>query len=263
MQASAIAGRLPAATGWCVFYLGIAAAWAGLVAMSAANAPMVWPNQSLFAGFLARCLESVASLSLLHLVAMWALMSLGMMLPTAFPALQRLADLLQARPGGAAQFLSFCLAYVAVWLSFSLIAALAQMLLTAAELVDAAGRLQSDFLVAGLLGFAGAYQFTKLKHACLSRCRHPMTFFLAQWRDGLRGAAIMGLKHGRDCLGCCWPLMLLAFVGGTMNLGWMALAMILMLIEKLAGPGRFVTLPLGIALILSAGYAFGIGWQSL
>jgi predicted metal-binding membrane protein len=263
MQASAIAGRLPAVAGWCVFYLTIAAAWAGLVAMSGTNATFVWVDQSALDGFLARCLDNVASLALPHLVAMWALMSLGMMLPTAFPALQRLADLLQARPGGGAQFLSFCLAYVAIWLGFSLLAALAQMLLAAAELVDAAGRSQSGFLAAGLLGFAGIYQFTKLKHACLARCRHPMTFFLAQWRDGVRGAAIMGLKHGRDCLGCCWPLMLLAFVGGTMNLGWMALAMILMLIEKLAGPGRFVTLPLGIALVLSAGFAFGTGWQSL
>lgn len=263
MQASAIAGRLPAAAGWCVFYLAIAAAWAGLVAMAETSTPIFWPDHGAFAGFLARCLDSVSSLALPHLIAMWALMSLGMMLPTAFPALQRLVDLLQIRPGGTAQFLAFCFAYVAIWLGFSLIAALAQMLLAAAELIDAAGRAQSGFLAAGLLGFAGIYQFTKLKHACLSRCRHPMTFFLAQWRDGVRGAVIMGLKHGRDCLGCCWPLMLLAFVGGTMNLGWMALAMLLMLIEKLAGPGRFVTLPLGIVLVLGAGYAFGVGLQSL
>jgi len=86
---------------------------------------------------------------------------------------------------------------------------------------------------------------------------------LAHWRPGHLGAIAMGLRHGRDCLGCCWPLMLLAFVGGTMNLAWMGLAMLLMLVEKLAGAGRFVTAPLGLLLILAAGFSLGEALQAV
>ena len=86
-----------------------------------------------------------------------------------------------------------------------------------------------------------------------------MTFFLARWRDGVGGAVSMGLHQGVACLGCCWALMALAFVGGTMNLVWMAVAMVLMVSEKLPTVGRMVTAPLGVGLL--AGAAF-VAWQA-
>ena len=106
--------------------------------------------------------------------------------------------------------------------------------------------LKAAAFTGALLIGAGLYQFAALKEACLSRCRAPLTFFMQHfdegpWRNGLR--------LGMDCLGCCWALMLLAFVGGTMNLAFMGLAMVIMTLEKLPEIGRPVTKPLGGALI--------------
>ena len=75
-----------------------------------------------------------------------------------------------------------------------------------------------------------------------------LTFFMQHWDEGpFRN----GLRLGLDCVGCCWALMLLGFVGGTMNLGFMALATVMMTLEKLPDIGRYVTKPLGVALVLS------------
>ena len=251
---SSLASR-GAALGWIVFYLLLALSWTGLIWLTAD------PEQALtWRAILERCLAPAETLAFAPRLGMWALMSLGMMLPTAFPALQRFADLVQTRRDGRAgyRFLSFLAAYVLVWLGFSVLAAGAQTLLAR---IDWAGT--EAFLSAALFGFAGLYQFSRLKHACLTRCRHPMTFFMAHWRDGMVGAFGMGLKHGRDCLGCCWALMALGFVGGAMSLGWMGLGMVLMMLEKLAGPGRYVTLPLGLILISAAGFALGTAWQGI
>jgi len=46
----------------------------------------------------------------------------------------------------------------------------------------------------------------------------------------------MGVEHGAYCVGCCWALMLLLFVGGVMNLVWVALLATIVLVEK-ALPG--------------------------
>lgn len=255
MSAASFASRLPLAAGWVAFYGAVIAAWAGLVLL-AGGIPTL-------DSFIARCLESVSVLGLAHLFAMWALMALAMMLPTALPMLRRLAEILRGRAHAVAHFAAFCAGYIVIWLGFAIAAASAQAALTDRMLLDAAGRLQNGFVASFLLAIAGLYQFSTLKHACLSRCRHPMTFFMAYWRPGTSGAFAMGLRHGGDCLGCCWPLMLLAFVGGTMNIAWMALATFLMLVEKLAGAGRYVTAPLGVVLVLAAGFAFGIGLQGL
>ena len=69
----------------------------------------------------------------------------------------------------------------------------------------------------------------------------------------------MGLQQGAACLGCCWALMALAFVGGTMNLVWMGAAMLLMTAEKLPTLGRYLTAPLGAALLSGAAL---VAWQA-
>lgn len=249
-KTSALAGQWPI-LGWLVLYLLIAGAWLGLIGMAAE------PRADFFGTLLARCLAPANSAGLPTLMLLWALMSLGMMLPTSLPTLRRFGDLV--RQGGtgrpSARFLAFLLAYAAVWLSFSITAALLQFVLALALPPET-----QPILAVIILAGAGLYQFSRLKHACLTRCRHPMTFFMVNWRDGLRCAAWMGLKHGRDCLGCCWALMLLALIGGAMNLAWMGLGMILMILEKLAGTGRFVTVPLGLILVAAAGYALGHLW---
>jgi predicted metal-binding membrane protein len=92
----------------------------------------------------------------------------------------------------------------------------------------------------GLFLAAGLYQLTPLKHACLSHCRSPLDFVLNHWRDGAGGALLMGLEHGLYCLGCCWILMALLFVGGAMNLLWVAALAVVVLAEKLLPSGPWM-----------------------
>ena len=175
--------------------------------------------------------------------AMWALMSAAMMAPTALPALATYDDLSNVAATG---FWRLVGGYIAAWLGFSALAALAQVGLYRAGLIGGLGQSLSVPLTMALLIGAGFYQFSALKAACLSRCRAPLTFFIQHWAEGpFRN----GLRLGLDCVGCCWALMLLGFVGGTMNLAFMGLAMVLMTLEKLPDIGRYLTKPLGAALI--------------
>jgi predicted metal-binding membrane protein len=100
-----------------------------------------------------------------------------------------------------------------------------------------------------LLVAAGIYQFTPLKGLCLAKCRTPLAFLLAEWRDGSRGAFVMGLRHGLYCVGCCWVLMALLFVAGVMNLIWIALLALVVLAEKALPYGQWVGRILGIAAV--------------
>jgi predicted metal-binding membrane protein len=96
---------------------------------------------------------------------------------------------------------------------------------------------------------AQGYQFSPLKRVCLARCRTLMGFLLGKWRGGVRGAFVMGLRHGLFCIGCCWALMALLFVGRVMNLAWIAALSIAVAIEKLARRGEFLAKLLGLTLI--------------
>jgi predicted metal-binding membrane protein len=108
----------------------------------------------------------------------------------------------------------------------------------------------SKTVAASLLVAAGIYQWTPLKHSCLRRCRSPLDFVLAYWREGNWGSFAMGLRHGAFCLGCCGVLMLLLFVGGLMNLAWVAGLAAFVLIEKAAPRGDWVGRFVGVALVL-------------
>lgn len=174
---------------------------------------------------------------------MWLLMSAAMMAPTAFPAFTTYDDLPGTETQGLAKLL---LGYLTVWAGFAFAAAALQVALGNAGLIGTLGESRSVWLTALLFAAAGVYQFSALKEACLSRCRRPLTFFMAHWDEG---AFRNGLRLGADCLGCCWALMLLAFVGGTMNLVFMGLAMVLMTLEKLPELGTHITKPLGVGLI--------------
>ncbi|MDY0873718.1 DUF2182 domain-containing protein [Dongia rigui] len=229
--------------GWAIFYLLVVASWLAVAGGGRLD----------LAALLARCLAPAADSTWLSLVAMWSLMSLAMMLPTSLPTLARLYILVQQGAQQHLRFSAFLLGYIAVWLGFAVAAGSLQLVL--ARIIPLP---LEPWLAGGLLLGAGVYQFSRLKQACLTRCRHPMTFFMAHWRHGVDGAVAMGLRHGRDCLGCCWALMSLALIGGTMSLAWMALGLGLMILEKLAGTGRFVTAPLGLILIAGAFYQWGL-----
>jgi predicted metal-binding membrane protein len=147
---------------------------------------------------------------------------------------------------------TFLAAYVGVWLGFSVGAAALQVGLTNAGLLDHAGRTRNHVTAAVLLAGAGIYQFSTWKQRCQTHCVRPLTFFVRFWREGASGGARMGFRHGFSCVGCCWMLMLLAFVGGLADVRIMALATALLLIEKLPSIGRRISRVVGSALLIAA-----------
>lgn len=237
--------RSMAAPHWIAFFALILAAWALLAAMAL---PAGGSAASLWAEI---CRASAAGTGLVGLWAMWALMGAGMMAPTAFPALATYEELSHT---GQTRFAQLLAGYLAVWLGFALLAAAAQLMLAQAGLLDARGASRAPLLTGALLVLAGLYQFSPMKEACLAKCRAPLTFFLQHWAEG---PWRMGLRLGAVCLGCCWALMALAFVGGAMSLGFMALAMVLMTLEKLPDIGGWLTRPLGAALLAAGFWTFG------
>jgi predicted metal-binding membrane protein len=157
----------------------------------------------------------------------------------------------------------FLLGYVAVWTSFSALAAVAQWALHATALLSPRMVSTSPVLGGGLLIAAGVFQWTPLKHACLAHCRSPLSFLSTDWREGWRGAFAMGWKHGAYCTGCCWVLMALLFVAGVMNLWWIAAITLLVLLEKVLPRGLWFGRAAGVSFIVWGGWliagAIGIG----
>ncbi|MEM6665757.1 MAG: DUF2182 domain-containing protein [Pseudomonadota bacterium] len=243
---------------WGLFFAGILVAWVLLAIMSAAVED--GPGSGSLTGYIADlCLTAAGELRFSGLLAMWALMALAMMAPTAVPFFRTFDDFRHARPEAVTpvHLAVLMVGFGLVWLTFAVFAAAGQMLLWRASLVDLSGQSTSLVLTGALLAAAGLYQWTPLKEACLTACRAPLAFFLQHWRPGTDGALAMGARHGLDCLGCCIALMALAFVGGAMNIYWMALATLLMALEKLPAIGRPITTPLGIALLAAAFLTFG------
>jgi predicted metal-binding membrane protein len=154
----------------------------------------------------------------------------------------------------------FVLGYLAVWAAFSLAAALAQWGLHEATLLSDDVLATTPLIGGALLLAAGVYQLTPLKYACLSRCRSPFGFLLAEWREGSRGALVMGVRHGLYCLGCCWVLMALLFVGGVMNLALASAITVFVLVEKLVPAGRLVSALAGAGLILWGAWTVSRAW---
>lgn len=172
---------------------------------------------------------------------MWAVMMVGMMVPAATPTTLVYAAVARkaARQGTpVAATGTFVAGYLVMWGLFSIGATLAQWGLERGALLSAMMVSASPMLGAGLLVAAGTYQLTPMKSACLRHCRSPAYFIAEQWRTGIMGAFRMGMHHGLFCLGCCWMLMGLLFVGGVMNLAWIAIIATFVLLEKLvpAGP---------------------------
>jgi predicted metal-binding membrane protein len=187
-------------------------------------------------------------------IAMWVVMMVAMMLPSAAPMLFMFHAMARRRfPArrAAARLAAFALGYLLVWTAFSVVAAVLQAWLHDAAVVNEAMVSASRPLDAALLVAAGVWQLVPAKARCLDTCRSPLAFLFAEWRDGVRGALMMGLRHGMFCVGCCWALMALLFVGGVMNLVWIALLAGVVLIEKLLPAGPWVAKAVGVALCLA------------
>lgn len=172
------------------------------------------------------------------------------MLPSAAPMILLFSSVAKraSRPGSTALFVS---GYILVWGGFSVLATLMQWQLTQIGLLNGM-RANSQMLAGLLLLVAGIYQLTPAKNACLKHCQSPLQFVIGHWRPGPRGALSMGLQHGGYCLGCCWALMALLFVGGVMNLAWIGGLAAYVLIEKLIPQWRYFGL-VSACLLITAG----------
>ena len=183
---------------------------------------------------------------------MWTVMMLAMMLPTAAPMVLSLAKISRGQSvstNPVAPATGFLLGYAIVLSAFSLVAAAMQWGFHQAAWITMTGESTNRVFAGSVLLGAGAFQFSRLKDACLHRCRSPLWFLMTQWRPGSAGGIKMGIAHGRFCIGCCWALMALMFVGGSMNLLWTAGLALFMLAEKALPAGRTIGRIAGAGLV--------------
>lgn len=183
---------------------------------------------------------------------MWAIMMVGMMLPSA-PLMILLFTVVNRRRLSRGKAVTppmvFAAGYIAVWSAFSLGATFLQWGLHRAGVLSPIMTTTSALMGGVTLVFAGIYQWIPLKTSCLRHCLSPLHFISTHWRNGSRGVFFMGWTHGLYCLGCCWVLMCLLCVGGVMNLPWIAGLAIFVLIGKV-WHHRWVSRLSGVALIV-------------
>lgn len=187
-------------------------------------------------------------------IGMWVAMMIAMMVPSALPMILTYAQVTSRlepssmRLGLIALFVAI---YVIVWSAFGAVAGLTEWLLGQSALIRD-GQLAEPRYAGALLIIAGLYQWSTVKSVCLSRCHAPLGFLLQHYRSGYGGAIKLGVEHSAACVGCCWVLILLAWVGGAMNLAWMVVLTLFVALEKLLGT-RATILRLSALALLGAG----------
>jgi len=193
---------------------------------------------------------------------MWAVMMVAMMVPAASPMILTFGTINRRRAASGTPSVPtaiFLAGYLVIWSAFSLGAAALQWAFQAAALLSPATLKATPLVGGALLIAAGLYQLTPLKYACLARCQSPLGFILTEWREGARGAFVMGVRHGAYCVGCCWALMGLLFVAGVMNLLWVAAIAAFVLVERLVPRGRVVSWSAGVLLLAWGAWVLGRG----
>jgi len=186
---------------------------------------------------------------------MWWIMMIAMMLPSAAPMILLYLRVGQRRdqrvnspsPG------YFCFGYLAMWGAFSLGATLLHAVGEQVHVINGMMAITGHGIAGSIFILAGLWQFFPLKSRCLEACRQPVQFLSKIWASGRMGALRMGLCHGLFCVGCCWAMMLLLFVGGVMNLYWIAGLAVLALIEKIASRWRYTPHAIGSGFMMMGG----------
>jgi predicted metal-binding membrane protein len=199
----------------------------------------------------------------LIMALMWWVMMIAMMVPSAAPMILLYARVYRhaQKKGqidrGLVPTAAFSAGYLLAWLVFSLVATVLQWgleqlgLLHSMLMWSTSHSLSAAFLIA-----AGIYQLSPLKNSCLTHCRTPVDYISRNWRPDSQGALTMGWRHGLYCVGCCWFLMALLFVGGIMNLVWIAGLAVFVLLEKLAPQGYWVARVSGLVMIVVGVYLY-------
>lgn len=220
--------------------LATAAAWA-VTWTQTSDVPLFYP-------FLvqALCGSEWTAGSVVSFLLMWIAMMAAMMLPATAPTVDAFATIARRRRARREPYtptLVFIAGYLLVWACFSGAATLAQWFLYRAALLTPTMQNASPTLAGVALLIAGLYQLTPLKMACLKGCRSPLSFIMAEWREGYTGALRMGARHGSSCVGCCWALMSLMFCVSVMDLRWAAALAVYAAAEKLLPGGDTVIAP--------------------
>ncbi|MDG2474703.1 MAG: DUF2182 domain-containing protein [Paracoccaceae bacterium] len=239
---------------WLIFYFFVSLSWL-FILLTRKNYSETQLLESLYGAefWIELCGKANGFEDIFSLFMMWVLMSGAMMMPTLVPTLRTYQDLIYSGAGTPIGFLLIIFGFLIVWVGYSVLIAILQAVLLEQRFINSNGQLTSSVVSTFLLLSAGFYQFSKLKNSCASKCRAPLAFFMEFWAPGQVQCFKMGLRLGLSCLGCCWVLMLLAFVGGTMSLAFMGLATVIMILEKLPKLGDYISKPLGYVLIATAG----------
>lgn len=189
------------------------------------------------------------------MIGMWWIMMIAMMTPSAAPTILLYARVHRAALAKGqlrdevAPIGAFAAGYLSVWLGFAVAAAVLHFTLERVGLISTMMMgSRSRWLSGGVLIAAGLYQLSPLKNVCLAQCRAPASFLARHWRPHASGALRLGAQHGAYCVGCCWMLMALLFVGGVMNLIWIAALTTMVLIEKVLPRGQWIGRSAGVAL---------------
>ncbi len=233
----------------------VSAAWLYLARLAADVASGDMTLMGMASAEIAMELQTWTATTVVLMLAMWWVMMVGMMIPSAAPTIlifaraqrQRLADV-----APVLRSLLFTSGYLLTWLAFSALATTLQWGLGEAALLSPMMVSTTPLLGAALFAAAGLYQLTPLKRACLAHCRSPLHFLAEHWRNGNLGALRMGASHGAYCVGCCWFLMALLFAGGVMNLLWVAAIAVFVLLEKALPRGVWVSRASGFVMIALA-----------
>jgi predicted metal-binding membrane protein len=185
---------------------------------------------------------------------MWAVMMVGMMTPSVAPMVLLYATVgrkaaANGRPLAPTGW--FLAGYLSAWVAFSLAATTAQWVLTQLALLTPMMESASGIFGGCLLIAAGLYQWSPIKDTCLKQCQMPLGFLMSHggFRSEPFGALRLGAEHGLYCIGCCWALMALLFVGGVMNVLWIAGLAVLALMEKVVPTGRLIPRLAGAGLV--------------
>ena len=220
-------------------------AWLYVLHLAAAMSDMpAMPGMPMDAGgMLSPVFGRWSAVHFVTMLAMWSVMMIGMMTPSVVPMIllyvqvaRRHAPTQPFAPAGW-----FALGYLLAWIGFSLLATVTQWGLEQAALLSPMMTSTSHEFAGVLLIATGAYQWLPIKSSCLARCRAPLSFVMEHggFQSSASGSVRLGLQHGLYCVGCCWALMLLLYVGGVMNLLWIGGLMVLVLLEKLAPGARY------------------------
>jgi predicted metal-binding membrane protein len=196
--------------------------------------------------------------------AMWTVMMVGMMTPSAAPMIlmyARVGRQTQAHGRPLAATVWFATGYFLVWAAFALFATLVQWAFERTALLDSAMANTSPVVGGLLFVAAGSYQWTRLKDVCLTQCQKPFAFLIRHggFRGDVPGSLMLGIRHGAYCVGCCWALMALLLVGGVMNVLWIVLLALFILLEKVVPFGRQTALVAGTILVVAGASLLSIG----